>query len=86
MVQLHAVAFDNDPEAWERYRLDILKGATPDQITLAEGIVAAERLNDEMLEITGERWEFTKFSDGTSGGPSIKNEADRIISNNAEDD
>jgi hypothetical protein len=63
-IEQHRLAYDNDPEAWEKIRREAAKDADSQARTLAEGIAAAERLNKDILEGGGHRIEFTKLPDG----------------------
>ena len=65
-IEQHRIAFDNDPETWEKTRREAAEIADPDARALAEGIAAAEHLNKDILEDRGRRLEFTKLPDGST--------------------
>jgi hypothetical protein len=64
-IEKHRCSYDNDPDAWEKTRCEAAEQADDLARTLAEGIVAAQHLNKEILESGGHRIEFTKSSDGS---------------------
>ncbi len=66
LIEQHGIAYDNDPETWEKMRREAAEIADPDTRTLAEGIAAAERLNKGIFEDGGRRLEFTKAPDGST--------------------
>jgi hypothetical protein len=56
-IRQHEMAYDSDPDEWEKARITALEDTgtdVSDLVTLAEGISAAESLNEELLEGGGQ--------------------------------
>lgn len=66
-IKQHETAYDEHPETWEKTRRATADAADSGALTLAEGIAAAEKLNESFIEDGGHRLEFAKLSDGSVG-------------------
>jgi len=62
----HAASFDANPAGWEETRQNAFDIANDEQRTLAEGISAAQELNEAFLEDGGQRLVFEKDAEGST--------------------
>lgn len=62
----HQIAYDNDPDTWENLRKEsiAISDELDDLITMAKGLTAMDRLNEDILEGGGHRLELVTNEQG----------------------